>query len=109
MKNAYDLLLEAEAKLAGEGDPFFAIADKYGFADTINELLTDAFTDAEMPIWLARNGNNPFKAFHLDKAKTAADYATSEEWEKAKRDAWIVSEDGRAIIDWDEVMKGARQ
>ena len=90
-----DSLLEAYDK----EDPDYKAAKP--FLDGIKELFVDCSSYSDFCTWLADHDMDILIDFRFADIVSKDDYDTPDDWEAAKEDALLVSDDGKsAVLSW---------
>ena len=95
------LLLEALIEKMPEDDPDKKEAELHGFIEPIIELFTECYDSQQLVEWLNEHNMEPLADFRYADIRERSEYDTEEDWEEAKEDALLISDDGEAIcLSW---------
>ena len=90
-------LIERLIKTTPEDDSDYKRAKSFGFVEPIKELFTECYNYKDMCVWLVEHDNDIFYEFKNANIQTRDDFNSDEEFEEAKNDCLMVSDNGEAL------------
>ena len=77
------------------------------FLDNIRELFVDCYSYSDLCVWLVEHKMDILINFRYAKIVRKEDYKNPDDWEEAKEDALLVSDDGTsAVKSWFQLSNG---
>lgn len=93
------LLVEDLIKAYDKEDPDYKAAEP--FLDGIKQLFEDCYSYSDFCTWLADHNMDILIDFRFANIVSEDDYDNPDDWEEAKEDALLVSDDGNsAVMSW---------
>lgn len=90
-------LIERLIKTSSDEDLDYRRAKNYGFVNPIKDLLVDCYNYRDMCVWLVEHNNDVFYEFRNADIQSREDFDSDEDFERAKNDCLMISEDGEAV------------
>ena len=90
-------LIERLIKSMDENDANYKKAKDFGFVESIKNLFLGCYDYKEMCVWLCEHNNNLFHNFRYAVIQSQEDFDSMEDFEEAKMDSLMVSDDGEYI------------
>ena len=94
-----DVLVDGLFNAYDKEEPDYKAAEP--FLDGIKELFVDCYSYSDLCVWLVEHNNDILIDFRYADIVSEDDYDNPNDWEEAKEDALIVSNDGNsAVMSW---------
>lgn len=90
-------LIERLIKAIDENDADYKKAKDYGFVESIKDLILGCYDYKDMCVWLCEHNNDIFQNFRYADIRSQEDFNSTEEFEEAKMDCLMISDDGKYV------------
>ena len=94
-----DVLVDGLLKAYDKEDPDYKAAEPY--LDGIKQLFEDCYSYSDFCVWLVEHKGDILIDFSCADIVSKEDYDNPDDWEEAKENALLVSDDGNsAVMSW---------
>lgn len=90
-------LIEKLIKATDENDADYKKARDFGFVESIKDLILGCYDYKDMCVWLCEHNNDIFYNFRYADIRSQEDFNSMKEFEEAKMDSLMISDDGKYI------------